>query len=71
VLLHSEGWGTSPFPKTDAHRNRSNIGEAHAYGRGRSILVLEEIKLLTGEARCFCEGVVTDISDMTGARGRG
>ena len=73
VLLHSEGMGASPS-MTDAHRNRSNIGDAHAYGRGRSILVLTGTwrdEIANGVSTVFLRGVVTGISDITGAPGRG
>ncbi|KAJ8582072.1 hypothetical protein M405DRAFT_846652 [Rhizopogon salebrosus TDB-379] len=72
-----EGWGVLPFPKTDAELDAGI--EATLEVRIRTdtegvFLCLEglrDVKLMTGEAGCFCEGVATDVSDMRGAPGRG
>jgi hypothetical protein len=74
VLLCFEGWGVSPFPRTDAEldagieatlevRTRTDAEGVFLCFEG-----LGDVKLMTGEARCFCGGVGTDVSDMTRAR---
>jgi hypothetical protein len=65
----------SPFPKTDTKldaeieatlevRLRTDAEGVLLYMEG-----LGDVKLMTGEAWCFCEGVATDVSDMTRAPG--
>jgi hypothetical protein len=75
VLLRFERWGVSPFPKMDTKLDAEI--EATLEVRLRTdaegvLLYLEglgDVMLMTREARCFCAGVATDVSDMTRAPG--